>query len=158
MPPPGGIWRFRGITSPKNEDARDRSLWRPNAANSQVTRTMHRPVSLMMSPQVALTSASSGLPAIELRVASLLHPSALLACKSSGCPVNPLPVSPTMSPQVALTSASSACQVQASGFPRILSPGGASERISEFPRISYPPALPSMRLRVSPAPASTAGR
>jgi len=44
-----------------------------------------------------------------------------------------------------------------SGLPRILALGCASGLISEFPRISRPLALPPLRLRVTPIPATAAG-
>lgn len=44
-----------------------------------------------------------------------------------------------------------------SRLPRILALGCASGSTSEFPRISYPLALPPLRLRVTPNPATAAG-
>jgi hypothetical protein len=93
-----------GIRHPaKNEDARDRSLWRLNAVNSQVTRTIHRPVQpcneapsfletcifrlcrrwIFEFPRISHPSA---VPVVNLRVAPNLRSSSGADDESSGYP------------------------------------------------------------------------
>jgi hypothetical protein len=47
--------------------------------------------------------------------------------------------------------------VRVFGSPRILAPMAPADGTPKLPWIPHPPALPSLRLRVSPNPASTAG-
>jgi hypothetical protein len=101
-----GVLSFDGVAGrkpAKNEDARNRSLWRLNAVNSQVTRTMHRPVQPWNEAPSFLESCifrlcqrwifefprishPSAVPVVNLRVAPNLRSSSGADDKSSGCP------------------------------------------------------------------------
>jgi hypothetical protein len=122
----------------KNEDARDRSLWRLNSMNSQGIWTMHRPVQLC-------DEAASFLASCIFRLCRrwffefprIPHPSALPANESPGCPESSFLLHRlSMSFQVSLNPASS-------GYNR--------RWFFEFPRIPHPSALPAVILRVSPS-------
>jgi len=97
---------------------------------------------LSMRLRVAPTPASSGLPTAGLRVSPNFDLPASLGLR--------LRVAPIPAP-------SGLPRDEPPGFPGALSLGGAFKWISGFPRISHPPAVPLLRLRSAPNPASTAG-
>lgn len=140
---------------PKNEDARDLSLWRLNRVNSKVTRTMHRPVQpLFQSPGLPESCISKAVSAMKLRVASILtsfgSPGARTSrpCSSSqasqcGCELPRalhLRTLPAMDLRVASNFASF---------------GASSGEAPGCPSASVHPSRLSMSHRVSPAPASS---
>ena len=97
---------------------------------------------LSMRLRVAPTPASSGLPTAGLRVS----------------PNFDLPASLGLRLRVAPSPAPLACLgINHRVSPAFFSLGGAFKWISGFPRISHPPAVPLLRLRSAPNPASTAG-
>ncbi len=100
-----------GLKPAKNEGARDRSLWRLNRVNSQVTRTMHRPV--QPCDQAASFLASRIFRLCRRWVFEfprIRHPSAVPASKSPGCPDSSLHQQRlSMHLQVSPNPASSGC-------------------------------------------------
>jgi hypothetical protein len=96
-----------------------------------------------MEPRVASRLASfgaSGAGALGFPTASLVR--------------ERLPVWLRVSPHPAPSGFAS---VRVFGSPRILAPSAPADGTPKLPRMPHPPALPSLRLRVAPSPASTAG-
>jgi hypothetical protein len=94
----------------KNEDARDRSPWRLNAVNSQVTWTMHRPVQPSNEVPSFLDSCIFRLSRRWIfEFPRISHPSACQSRISRLPRIFAPPAVPTMSRRVAPTPASSGC-------------------------------------------------
>ena len=96
-----------------------------------------------MEPRVASRLASfgaSGAKALDFSAAPLVRLR--------------LPVGLRVSPRAAPSGFASGRTFESPRIPAPLAPG---DGVAEFPQPPHPPALPSLRLRVSPNPASTAG-
>jgi hypothetical protein len=96
-----------------------------------------------MEPRVASRLASfgaSGAKALDFSAAPLVRLR--------------LPVGLRVSPRAAPSGFASGGTFESPRIPAPLAPG---DGVAEFPQPPHPPALPSLRLRVSPNPASTAG-